>query len=70
MKLSKTIIAKAKKLFDKSGMTLEELGEKMGHESETARQKVWLLFNRTTDLRVSTVERLADALGVKVKDLF
>jgi hypothetical protein len=69
MSLSITIIAKAKKRFEKSGLTLEELGVKMGHDPGTARQKVWLLFNRTTDLRMSTVEKLAEALGIKVKEL-
>ena len=69
MTLSEKIITKAKKHFEKSGMTLEELGVKMGHDPGTGRQKVWLLFNRTTDLRMSTVEKLAEALGVKVKDL-
>ena len=70
MIIEQTIIAKAKKLFDKSGMTLEELAQKMdGDVSKAGRQKVWLLFNRATDLRISTVEKLADALGVKVKDL-
>ena len=68
MKTAQTIIAKAHKLFDKSGMTLEELAEKMGYTAN-GKQKAWLVFNRETDLRVSTVEKLAEALGVKVKDL-
>ena len=69
MKLAQTIIAKAKKLFDKSGMTMEELAKKMGNDSKTGRQSVWLIFNRETDLRVSTVEKLAEALGVTPKEL-
>jgi transcriptional regulator with XRE-family HTH domain len=68
--LAKTIITKAKRLFEKSGMTLDELGQKMGNDSATARQAAWQLFNKTPDPRLSTIEKLAEALGVTVKDLF
>lgn len=67
--LAKSVIAKAKKLFEKSGMTLEELAQKMGKDSTTARQAMWQLFNKTPDPRLSTIEKLAEALGVQVKDL-
>jgi len=60
----------ALKLFEKSGMTLEELGLKMGYEAGTARRAVWQLFNKVSDPRLSTVEKLAAALGVRPKDLF
>jgi transcriptional regulator with XRE-family HTH domain len=60
---------KAMKLFEKSGMTMEELGQKMGFPEGTARRAVWQLFNKVSDPRLSTVEKLAAALGVQVKDL-
>ncbi len=63
------VMAKAKALFEKSGMTLDELGQKMGHDAGTARRATWQLFNKVGDPRLSTVEKLADALGVQVKDL-
>jgi len=66
--LAQIVIAKARKLFDKSGMTLDELGMKMGSDSKTARQAAWQLFNKTPDPRLSTIEKLAAALGVEVKD--
>ena len=50
-------------------MTLEELGLKMGYEAGTARRAVWQLFNKVDDPRLSTVEKLAAALGVQPKDL-
>jgi hypothetical protein len=69
MRLAKIIMRKAKKLFEKSGMTMEELAQKMGNDSATGRQYVWQLFNKTDDPRISTIEKLAEALGVEVKDL-
>jgi len=63
------VLAKAKKLLKESGMTLEELGTKMGFPATTARASVWQLFNRVKDPRLSSLEALAKALGVTVKDL-
>lgn len=63
------VLRKAQKLLEKSGMTLDELGQKMGYETGTARRAVWQLFNKTPDPRLSTLERLAEALGVELKDL-
>jgi hypothetical protein len=50
-------------------MTLEELGLKMGYEPGTARRAAWQLFNKVGDLKLSSVEALAKALGVQPKDL-
>ncbi len=60
---------KALKLFGRSGMTMEELGTRMGYEAGTARRAVWQLFNKVSDPRLSTVEKLAEALGVRPKGL-
>ena len=66
---AETILKRAKKLLEKSGMTQDELGVKMGYETGTARRAVWQLFNKTPDPRLSTLNRLAEALGVELKDL-
>lgn len=66
---AEAVLAKARKLLEKSEMTLDELGQKMGYESGTARRAVWQLLNKTPDPRFSTLTRLADALGVSLKDL-
>jgi transcriptional regulator with XRE-family HTH domain len=60
---------KAQKLLERSGMTLDELGQRMGYEKGTARRAVWQLFNKVGDPRLSTLEALAGALGVALKDL-
>lgn len=67
--LAKSLIKKARLLFEESGMTLDELGQKMGHLPGTARRAAWQLFNKETDPRLSTIEALAKALGVHVRDL-
>ena len=62
-------IRRAAKAFDKSGLTLEELGLRMGFPPGIARRAAWQLFNRIDDPKLSTLRKLADALGVDVKEL-
>jgi hypothetical protein len=55
--------------FERSGMTLNELGEGLGYDGPTARKRAWFLLHRTSDPRISTVLAVAQTLGVKVGDL-
>ena len=55
--------------FERSGMTLNELGEGLGYVGPTAKKRAWSLLYRTSDPRISTVLAVADALGVKICDL-
>ena len=55
--------------FERSGMTLNELGECLGYAGPTAKKRAWYLLYRTSDPRISTVLAVADALGVKISDL-
>ncbi len=55
--------------FERSGMTLNELGEGLGYHSPTARKRAWFLLYRTPDPRLSTVLAVAETLGVKMSDL-
>lgn len=68
--LSEKVFAKINKLFEASGLTLEELGQKMGYDPGSARRSAWAFLKNTKDPRLSTLESLATALGVEVKDLF
>ena len=54
--------------FEKSGMTQQELGEKMGYAPETARQAV-SQFLKSGDPQVSMLRRFARAVGVSVSTL-
>ena len=55
--------------FERSGMTLNELGEGLGYDGPTAKKRAWLLLHRTSDPRISTVLAVAETLGVKISDL-
>ena len=55
--------------FERSGMTLNELGEGLGYDGPTAKKRAWLLLYRTSDPRISTVLAVAQTLGVKIRDL-
>ena len=61
---------RARQLFADSGLTLDELGQQMGYEGDVARKGAWRFLNMTADPRVSTLRKVADALGVRVADLF
>ena len=55
--------------FQRSGMTLDELGEGLGYEGPTARKRAWFLLHRTSDPRISTVLAVTEALGLRIGDL-
>jgi transcriptional regulator with XRE-family HTH domain len=54
--------------FKKSGLTQQELGERMGNPRASARQAVWQ-FLKSGDPQISTLRRFAQALGISVKSL-
>ena len=62
-------MARVRALFEKSGLTLVELGTRMGYPADTARQSAWQFVAKTEDPRVSTLKRFAQAMGVDAKDL-
>ena len=64
------IVAKAKALFEKSQLTLEELGLAMRYEKEAARTSAWQFLNRTNDPKISVLRRFAEALNISVEALF
>ena len=58
-----------RKAFQRSGMTLNELGECLGYDGPTAKKRAWFLLYRTSDPRISTVLVVAVALRIKLSDL-
>ena len=58
-----------RKAFQRSGMTLNELGECLGYDGPTAKKRAWFLLYRTSDPRISTVLVVAEALGIRLSDL-
>ena len=59
---------KVRKLFEGSGMTQQELGEKMGYQPTSARQAV-SQFLKSGDPQVGMLRRFAKAMGVKIDSL-
>ncbi len=55
--------------FERSGITLNELGEGLGYDGPTGKKRAWFLLYRTSDPRISTVLAVAKALDVKIGDL-
>jgi transcriptional regulator with XRE-family HTH domain len=55
-------------IFEKSGLTLNDLGLKMGYEASTARQAAWQ-FMKSGDPRISMLRRFAKALDIPLADL-
>ena len=64
-----SVMLRARELFKKSGMTLDELGQKMGCESGIARTNAWQFLNKTSDPRLSMLLRFAEAVGIGPKDV-
>ena len=62
------VMQAVRKRFDDSGMTQQELGEKMGYAPETARQAV-SQFLKSGDPQISMLRRFAEAMGISVKAL-
>jgi hypothetical protein len=58
-----------RKAFERSGITLNELGKGLGYDGPTAKKRAWVLLHRTPDPRISTVLAVAKTLGVKIGDL-
>lgn len=55
--------------FEASGLSLHDLGLKMGYSPESARKSAWQFIQKTDDPRLSMLERFAKAMGVDVKEL-
>jgi transcriptional regulator with XRE-family HTH domain len=64
------LMVRLRQLFEQSGMTLEELGQKMGYTGDVARKSAWQFLNATYDHRVSRLRKFAAAVGVEIVDLF
>jgi len=55
--------------FEKSKLSLDELGLKMGYPKESARKSAWQFIHRTNDPRISMLRKFAAAVGTSVRNL-
>jgi len=65
----KNTMERANLLFKRSGLSLDELGQRMGYSGDLARKSAWQFLTKTTDPRLSMLERFAEALNVSLVDL-
>jgi transcriptional regulator with XRE-family HTH domain len=68
-KQRQSVMERAHVLFEESGLSLEELGQRMGYTGDTARKAAWQFLNKTTDPRLSMLQRFAVALKVSLVEL-
>ena len=64
------VMERAKSLFENSGLSLDELGQRMGYSGDTARKSAWQFLNKTTDPRLSMLCRFAEAINIPLVSLF
>lgn len=56
-------------IFKNSGLSLDELGKRMGYEPHLARKSAWQFLNKTHDPRLSMVCRFAEAMCLSLKQV-
>jgi transcriptional regulator with XRE-family HTH domain len=61
-------MAKVRELLKESGLSLVELGRRMGYSEEIARQSAWQ-FMQAHDPRMSMLRKFAEAIGVPLDHL-
>ncbi len=64
----RSIIENIRNTCERSGVTLNELGEGLGYDGPTAKKRAWFLLYRTSDPRISAVLAVAQPLDVKISD--
>lgn len=60
---------RARLIFHKSGLSLNELGHRMGYSGSVAKKSAWQFLNKTTDPRFSMLKRFAEAMNISITDL-
>lgn len=63
------VMAAVRTRFEKSKLSLDELGLKMGYPKESARKSAWQFIHRTNDPRLSMLRKFAVAVGTSLKSL-
>jgi hypothetical protein len=64
------VMAEVRARFEKSKLSLDELGLRMGYPKESARKSAWQFIHKTNDPRLSMLRKFATAVGCSVKSLF
>lgn len=67
-KIEDPVMAAVRKRVEQSGLTYQQIGERMGYTPASARQAV-SQFLRTGDPQISMLRRFADAMGISLHTL-
>ncbi len=67
--MAEDIMQNARDRFERSGLSLDALGLKMGYPKGSARKSAWQFLYKTSDPRLSMLRKFADAVGCSVKSL-
>lgn len=62
-------MVRARERFSHSGLSLDDLGVRMGYPKESARKSAWQFLNKTADPRLSMLRKFAAAVKCSVKSL-
>jgi transcriptional regulator with XRE-family HTH domain len=65
---TKAVLAKARLCVERSGLTYQAIGERMGYAPSSARQHVWQ-FLHGPNPSVAMLRKFAEAVGVEPKEL-
>jgi transcriptional regulator with XRE-family HTH domain len=63
------VMARVRDRFESSGLSLHDLGMKMGYPEESARKSAWQFISKTADPRLSMLSRFATAIGMSLAEL-
>ena len=63
------VMVRLRARFEQSGLSLHDLGLKMGYPPESARKSAWQFIQKTDGPRLSMLVQFAKAMGVDVKEL-
>ena len=63
------VMDRVRTFYEKSGVSIDELGQRMGYSGDAARKSAWQFLNKTEDPRLSMLQRFAAAMKVTLADL-
>jgi transcriptional regulator with XRE-family HTH domain len=66
---TKVAMERARLLFKRSGLSFGELGQRMGYSGDPARKSAWQFLTKTTDPRLSMLEKFSEAMNISLVDL-
>ena len=68
-KQTNSVMALVRTAFEKSELSLDQLGQRMGYKGDTARKSAWQFLNQTKDPRLSMLQKFADAMEITLVEL-